>query len=869
MSLSNRKELTFGGLNLKNVFLAIALLFSVFAAPAFALPNWDAECTSSEIPNSMDAGETTQFLIQIKNIGSENWDTREVTLKSRQGRTWGLTSENLKLGINETVKKGESQDFIFTVTAPQNGDYAAVWQMHRTVKDEFFGDICGDLKVTVGDNGNNGGNNGGSNTAPNISSIQDFEFSQNSGTHSNIVDLFDQVQDNEDNESELSFSLTQTNSGAINCFISGDRYVSCGSPAGYQAFNQVTVRATDTGGLTDTETFTIEITGDDDGFNDPPRFTNIRDIDVPENSDRDTTLLDLHPYASDNEDTDSELRFNVDDQSRTDIISCFISSNRYIACNAPTEGRTGTSTITVTVMDTEGEIDEESVNVIVFRDNDDNDNDNDNSDAPDISGIPNETIIENSGDEDELIDLFDYASDDEDTESELDYRIISQSNTSLINCRIEDDRYVSCDAPREDRTGESTITVRVEDSDNLTDTDSFNIRVVSEGSGICSDVRVQTETIHMDELDTENVSFEITNDSDEDFVVNIVDISENSTYITVSNVDAPDTIDAGDSADVTFDLRSLSISGDKEATVTIEIRGEFDSGDSCGFGDITTRSFRVVINDGASGSSNSVCSDISLDVSDITVNENSKTTKTFTITNDNDRSFTIDSIKSVEDSSDVTIGIVKRRSSVGSEDSEQFDLTINADPVSSTKNVDVELRVSGRFSGGRTCSSTSITDNFNLKIKDSADTSGNAVTPQPRPPVDNAFVSAVVQAPAEITGTGKITLLNNGDDLTNVTVTALNTQGVKFTPVSKLLWRAGETLQMDVNTGTFDGNVSATIRLSSDEGSKSIPVQFKAKRVDSITTGLVNFATTAGIAIGLIILVVLAIAGILSIVNKK
>ena len=69
---------------------------------------------------------------------------------------------------------------------------------------------------------------------------------------------------------------------------------------------------------------------------------------------------------------------------------------------------------------------------------------------PIISGIPNFTIDEDSNAQDDLVDLFDFASDIEDSDEELTFSIVEQTDSGLIFCSIDNDRYVDCEAPAAD-----------------------------------------------------------------------------------------------------------------------------------------------------------------------------------------------------------------------------------------------------------------------------------------------------------------------------------------------------------------------------------------------------------------------------------
>ena len=95
---------------------------------------------------------------------------------------------------------------------------------------------------------------------------------------------------------------------------------------------------------------------------------------------------------------------------------------------------------------------------------------------PDLSGIPNLIINESETPPTNWIDFWNYSYDNEDNNSQLDFMIISQTNPSLINCQISNNRYINCDLTPESY-GFSDIIVEVRDTNSATDRDSFRITV--------------------------------------------------------------------------------------------------------------------------------------------------------------------------------------------------------------------------------------------------------------------------------------------------------------------------------------------------------------------------------------------------------
>lgn len=710
--------------------------------------------------------------------------------------------------------------------------------------------------------------------------------------------------------------------------------------------------------------------------NSAPGISGVPDIQVSGTSGSQSRIIDLFNYASDDESAGSQLSFSLT-QTNASLINCSIESNRYVSCNAPSQNTNGTNTITIRVEDPQGASASDSANITVNRNGNNNGND---SDAPRISGLPDVRIPENAGDRSRVINLFSYASDDEDSDSELDFRISRQSDTSLIYCFIDDDRYLSCEAPREDETGTSTITIEVEDTDGQTDSDTLTVRVESGSgsgsSGVCGDIDIGTRTIFMDELDSQLVTFDARNLGNDYFEITDVSVSDNSTYLTVSDEDFDRFINADDTGQVELRLRSLSVSGDREATVTVKLRGKFRNGNTCGFSEIT-ETFRVWIQNNGSGSSSGnsgVCGDIELSASNLTVPENSRKLHTVRITNGSSRSFTISSVNASETNQYFSARVDDYpRSSISAGNSEDIELRIDAENVSSDRSGDIEVRVSGRFSDGRSCSGTNIRETFRVTVDDNADgttdggtgngsggiasgsvnvtldkssvalnkgetksaaitvynglgdstcislsassqpefdatlsNSSICLTPEQTQSVTlsirgkengsgtseirstygnktrvntlNVQVNAArpsitaVTVPETTQGNATIVLRNNGTDLANVEIDAIDLpEGLSMEKVSKGIWRSGEDIQITLENNGYEGNLETSLFVASDSGNTNIPLQFGVTPAAQETgsTGLLNLVTTIGLALGLIIVLALVIAGIMSIFGKK
>lgn len=221
-----------------------------------------------------------------------------------------------------------------------------------------------------------------------------------------------------------------------------------------------------------TETGVVEITDTDwtqlltltpnQVQNTPPVVRSIPDVNMDEgtvNSD-----IDLDDYVIDSESADSELSWAYSGNSN---IGVSIGADHVVTFTAP-NGWTGSEHITFTVTDPDGASDNDRMTVTVDGVND----------APEISGIPDFTLNENT----HLFDavyLPDYASDTETPSFLLDYSIASVSDSG---CGVSIDGNNRLDIqPVQDWNGACTVDVEVSDG-SLTDQDTFTVTVTEVNS---------------------------------------------------------------------------------------------------------------------------------------------------------------------------------------------------------------------------------------------------------------------------------------------------------------------------------------------------------------------------------------------------
>jgi len=97
--------------------------------------------------------------------------------------------------------------------------------------------------------------------------------------------------------------------------------------------------------------------------------------------------------------------------------------------------------------------------------------------APDLDGLPDKQTEENYPSAHlSWINLWDYTTDPDTDLKDMVYKIVSESNTGLIDCYIDNGHYISCKAPTAGKWGYSNIIVEVADGE-YSDRDSFSVTV--------------------------------------------------------------------------------------------------------------------------------------------------------------------------------------------------------------------------------------------------------------------------------------------------------------------------------------------------------------------------------------------------------
>jgi len=302
------------------------------------------------------------------------------------------------------------------------------------------------------------------NAPPAIEGIPDLVFIEDSGLHDSVIDLWSYASDAETPDSGLTFTIiSQSNAAVVNCVIDPNRFIDCTTQTNQNGYSDVTVQVADPEGLTDTDTFRVTVTP----VNDAPVISGAGVADASIDSCHVFATFDLDDIVSDVDNLDSEITWTV--TGNTQLTVTIDPATHVVTITYPS-AFTGSETLTFTATDSQGLTASDTavftITQCVIQNS-----------APELSGIPDQELEENSGSNSKIIDLWDYAEDDESSDAELEFSITKQTNTDVVTCSINSDRYINCKV-KAGKTGSSYVTVQVKDPEGLTDTDTFKVTII-------------------------------------------------------------------------------------------------------------------------------------------------------------------------------------------------------------------------------------------------------------------------------------------------------------------------------------------------------------------------------------------------------
>ena len=177
----------------------------------------------------------------------------------------------------------------------------------------------------------------------------------------NAIDLWVHTNDSEDVDADLSFTINNSPNSSAGVSIDSNRYIDINPSTGWTGVTNVEIEVTDTDGLSDTDSFQVEVISGPS--NSPPTIAGLPDRELPVNTNL-NNAIDLWAYTNDTEDADAALSFTLNNSPNPGV-GVSIDSNRYIDIS-PSPGWIGITNVAIEVMDTGGYSDIDSFQVEVI-----------------------------------------------------------------------------------------------------------------------------------------------------------------------------------------------------------------------------------------------------------------------------------------------------------------------------------------------------------------------------------------------------------------------------------------------------------------------------------------------------------------------
>ena len=194
------------------------------------------------------------------------------------------------------------------------------------------------------------------NTLPTLSGLPNQTLSPGQSKNS-AINLWTYAYDVQDATAALTFTITDSPPLTVGVMIRDNQYIDINPTESFTGTFPVVVEVMDTGGLTDTDSFTITFA---EIVNTPPVLSGLPNQMLTPGQSK-NNAIDLWAYASDDLDADEALVFSITNSPPL-TVGVTINSERYININ-PTGSFTGTFPVVVEVQDTGGLTDTDSFTI--------------------------------------------------------------------------------------------------------------------------------------------------------------------------------------------------------------------------------------------------------------------------------------------------------------------------------------------------------------------------------------------------------------------------------------------------------------------------------------------------------------------------
>ncbi len=257
----------------------------------------------------------------------------------------------------------------------------------------------------------------------------------------------------------------------------------------------------------------------------------------------------------------------------------------------------------------------------------------------------------------------------------------------------------------------------LEGSNEIRKTEAF-VDVVD---NTCRGIKLVIDDFVIDEGREITRNFRIENNTNKNFEISNLRVSFTSSLITSGTVDYSSYISRYSSGIARVALRAGNVSQDRTITGTFAVSGYLD-GKYCSETDIGRENFDVTVRetgyyDPYPPTYSGDCRDIQIVTRNITVNENESKKEIFYLQNNSNNRFEITDVRVIDSGLEVRPYYYPKYVHTGNIG--DIILSLEAPNVFRNETHEQVLRVSGRFSDGRTCSFTNIGDNsFFVTIRD-------------------------------------------------------------------------------------------------------------------------------------------------------
>lgn len=360
-------------------------------------------------------------------------DSHTFTINTGNGGAFAIANNgNISVNNSSLLNYESTTQFVLNVTVKDKGDNQAT----------------ADITINVAD----------MNEKPNVNDTP-FTISEQA---TNGTDVGTVVATDPDAGDTLTFARTSGSTAFAIGESSGKVTVVDSSQLNFEANPALTfvVTVSDSKGLTDTATITVNLTDE----NDPPRVTGSGIPDVIINEGTASATRNLWAAFEDDEDADNELTFVIFSNTNPGLFSVPPVPNNttgVLTLNFA-NGATGTGEITVRAFDTDGAFVPDTFKI-------------DFNEAPEALGFSNVTVQEDAPDT--IINLTTGFTDAEQPSSELVYAIIGNTNGGLFTSATinANDELVLDYAP--DANGQAILTIRATDIGGLTAQATITVKV--------------------------------------------------------------------------------------------------------------------------------------------------------------------------------------------------------------------------------------------------------------------------------------------------------------------------------------------------------------------------------------------------------